>query len=183
MRNTIVPEISIITIGNSVAKTIAKCPSPKNFVAPDSVVQIDVDKDSLNEQQLVLKCDMGLKFWFDKGNQPKESLEKINYDYALAIDVKGDEISIELPEVENGIWQLYSQSKDANPSKLDIENGIYNGTIKTDTEFYAELYVNNKLVYVTPRSKVCVTEPSTNEKQDQKNDNDFPSLLDFWYWR
>ena len=157
---------------------------PKNFVAPNSVVQIDIDKDSLNEEQLVLKCDMGLKFWFDKTNQPKETLQKVVYDYALEIDVKGDKICIKLPEVEGGVWQLYSQSKDDNPIKLELENGAYNGTIESDTEFYAELYVRNKLVYTTPHSMVCATtDKPSDEKQEQKSDNDYPSLLDFWYWR
>ena len=120
---------------------------PQKFVAPNSVVQLDIDKDSLENEQLIKKCDMGLKFWFDKANQPKETLQKIVYNYALETSVKGNVISVKLPEVENGIWQLYAQKDgNENATKLDIKNNIYTGEIQEDTEFYAELFVNNKPV-------------------------------------
>lgn len=157
--------------------------APKKFVAPDSVVQIDVDADSLNEEQLVLKCDMGLKFWFDKANQPNETLKKINYDYSLEIDLKNNQVYVELPQVEEGFWQLYLQAIGNNPQKVELTNFAYAGEIKHDTEFYAELYVNNKLVYTTPRSKVYVTEEPSDETRQEKPNNEYPSLLDFWYWR
>ena len=156
---------------------------PQKFVAPNSVVQLDIDKDSLNNQQLVLKCDMGLKFWFDKANQPKETLEEKVYDYALEMDLKDSIISVKLPEIEEGVWQLYSQSEKGNPVKVDIENSVYVGELKEDAEFYAELYVNNKLVYTTPRCKVCVSHTSSHDDQEERKDYNFPSLLDFWYWR
>ncbi|MCH5159286.1 MAG: transglycosylase domain-containing protein [Clostridiales bacterium] len=154
---------------------------PKKFATPNSVIQLDVDKDSLDEQQLVIKCDMGLRFWFDKANQPKDVLKKIVYNYALEIDLKDNTVFVKLPEVENGKWRLYSQAKNERSSNIVIENGLYIGEIQEDTEFYAELYVNNKLVYTTPRSKVCPTD-SAKEREEKKNTN-FPSLTDFWYWR
>ena len=155
---------------------------PQKFIAPNSVVELDIDKDSLYEDQLVKKCDMGLKFWFDKSNQPKETLIKIVYDYAIDVDVKGNEVSVKLPEVNEGTWQLFSQCGKENPITLSIENNLYTGMLKEDTEFYAELYVNNKLVYTTPRCKVYVTDYSPKTEQDEKQNNDSPSLLDFWYW-
>ena len=155
---------------------------PQKFSAPNSVVQLDIDKESLENEQLIKKCDMGLKFWFDKANQPKETLEIKVYDYVLEVNVDGPSVSVKLPEIEEGIWQLYSQSGKGNPTKIDCENLLYVGALKEDTEFYAEMYINNKLVYTTPRCRVCLTiDPQQNE--ETKKDNDFPSLIDFWYWK
>ena len=156
---------------------------PQQFVAPNSVVQIDVDKNSLENEQLIKKCDMGLKYWFDKANLPKETLEKIVYDYALETVVNDNKVTVKLPEVENGIWQLFAQKKSKeNSTKLDVKNNQYIGELKEDTEFYAELYVNNKHVYTTPRCKVCIKD--TQSQSGEKNEDiKFPSLLDFWYWQ
>ena len=166
---------------NLLAKMYSKN-KPRNFVAPNSVVQLDVDKDSLENEQLIKKCDMGLKFWFDKANQPKETLEKIVFNYALQTEIDGNKICVKLPDVDNGIWQLFSQEiSKGNPTKLDVENNVHICELNEDTEFYAELYVNNKLVYTTPRCKVCVTNAPSQE-DDEKKDTQLPSLLDFWYW-
>lgn len=154
---------------------------PQKFVAPNSVIELDVDKDSLYEQQLIKKCDMGLKFWFDKANQPKETLQKIVYDYTLQIAVQGNNVTVNLPEVENGIWQLYSLNG-TNPIKQDFANNAYVGKLTEDTEFYAELYVKNQLVYTTPRCKVCVNSTPSQDGSKEKQNSDFPSLLDYWYW-
>ena len=160
---------------------------PQNFVAPNSVVELCIDKDTLEEKQLVVKSDMGLKYLFDRANQPKETLQKMEYNYALEIETSGDVVTVKLPDVENGIWQLHSQIKNERATKLDLNNCVYTGVITEDTEFYAELYVNNKLVYTTPRAKVYLSSTNTGGENETKDptmpDNDFPSLIDFWYWR
>ena len=166
---------------NLLAKMYSKN-KPHDFVAPNSVVKLNVDKDSLENEQLIKKCDMGLQFWFDKANQPKDTLEKIVYDYALETEVNGSKVTVKLPQVDRGIWQLFSQrNSNENTTKLDVVNNVYTCELNEDMEFYAELYVDNKLAYTTPRCKVYVTN-APSQGDDEKKDTKLPSLLDFWYW-
>ncbi|MCH5151212.1 MAG: transglycosylase domain-containing protein [Clostridiales bacterium] len=161
---------------------------PNKFIPPKTVVQLDVDKDSLYEDQILLKCDMGLKFWFDTANQPKETLQKIAYGYVLEPKMNGNELTIGLPHVEDGIWQLYAKTQDnsngteQNYVRLDCRDETYTANLTEDAVFYAELYVKGKLVYTTPQVKVYVTDtpPQSNEEQSE---NKSPSILDFWYWK
>ena len=155
---------------------------PQKFSPPKNVVQLDVDEDSLYEEQLVLKCDMGLKFWFDTANQPKETLKKITYNYTLETTTNGSEITVKLPQVDNGIWQLYG-TDEQNAVKLECNNNIYTGNLTANTTFYAELYVKGKLVYTTPQVKVYVTEDNSNlNENEEKPKSNSPSIIDFWYW-
>ena len=154
---------------------------PEKFAPPSSVVQLNVDKDTLYEQQLVLKCDMGEKFWFDTKNQPKEKLQKVAYNYTVETETNGNTVTVKLPQVDNGLWQLYAKNG-ANAVKLEYENNVYVGLINENTIYYAELYKNGKLVYTTPQVKIYVTE-EPSPQQEQKNSNDFPSIIDYWYWR
>lgn len=153
--------------------------SPDNFTPPKSVVQIDVDRESLYDNQLIIKCDNGEKFWFEKANQPKEKLQKITYNYTLETEINVNTVTVMLPQVEDGNWQLYSKNGQ-NPVRLDFDNNIYVGLLNEDTYFYAELYVKGRLVYTTPQVKVCVVNETPPQEEKEI---DFPSLIDFWYWR
>ena len=153
---------------------------PERFSPPSSVVQLNIDKDTLYEEQLVLKCDTGEKFWFDTKNQPKETLQKVNYNYTLATETNGNTVTVKLPQVDDGVWQLYT--KNENSVKLDCENNVYVGLIKENTSFYAELYKNGKLVYTTPQVKIYVTEQD-GLRQKEPETSDHPSIIDYWYWR
>ena len=183
MNNNVNGSTAPCKLASSLLNKMYSGAKPKAFIAPNSVVQIDIDKDSLYEEQLIKKCDMGLKFWFDKANQPKETLQKVDYDYTLQVKVEKNSVSVELPQVDDGMWQLFSQSKNERAAKVEYSNGIYIGELKDDTEFYAELYVNNKLVYTTPRCKVCAKNAEPQKEQEQGKSSDYPSLLEFWYWR
>ncbi|MCH5153404.1 MAG: transglycosylase domain-containing protein [Clostridiales bacterium] len=154
---------------------------PEKFTPPSTVVQLNVDKDTLYEQQLVLKSDTGEMFWFDYKNQPKQTLEKINYNYALETETNGNTVTIKLPQLDNGIWQLYSKHGE-NPIKLDCANNVYVGEIGENTVFYAELYKNGKLVYTTPQIKIYATDQSDLQQEEPKNNN-YPSIIDYWYFR
>lgn len=162
---------------NKLLKKMYKNDVPSAFVPPANVVCVDVDKESLYDDQLVLRCENGEKFWFDKANQPKETLQKQTYDYTLDVSVFSDMIQIALPETA-GCWQLYMQT-DGNPILLDVKNNFYMGNVTEQTDFYAQLYVNGKLVYTTPKVTVC---PVLTEEKPLPKDKDFPDLTDFWYW-
>ena len=153
---------------------------PEKFTPPSTVVQLNIDKDTLYEEQLVLKSDIGEAFWFDTKNQPKQTLQKVTYNYTLETETKGNTVTVKLPKVEEATWQLYVKNSE-NAAKLNLENNIYIGLINENTSFYAELYKNGKLVYTTPQVKIYVTEHSNVERQEQKSNN-LPSILDFWYW-
>ena len=153
---------------------------PEKFTPPSSVVQLNVDKDTLYDQQLVLKSDIGEKFWFDTKNQPKETLQKATYNYTLETETEGNKITIRLPQTDDGVWQLYSKTKD-NPVTLEYGNNIYNGAISENTIFYAELYKNGKLVYTTPQVQICVSKED-NPQQKNTKQKEFPSIIDYWYW-
>ena len=153
---------------------------PANFTPPSSVVQLNVDKDTLYEEQLVLKCDVGEKFWFDTKNQPKQTLQEVTYNYTLDTVVNGDTVTVKLPQVEDAIWQLYANNGNKT-IKLDCANNVYVGSICEDTIFYAELYKKGKLVYTTPQTKVYVTEEENPQQEEIKSQNP-PSIIDYWYW-
>ncbi len=152
--------------------------APAAFVPPATVVRLDVDKQSLYESQLVLRSNNGEKFWFDKSNQPAEKVTEIHYDYRLDVSADKNTIKINLPETD-GTWQLYRRT-DGLPKLIPYKNNTYEGTIDSDTEFFAELYIRNKLVYTTPKVKVHCTVES--EDLDSPQLSDFPDLTDFWYW-
>ena len=155
---------------------------PQKFTPPSSVVQLNVDKDTLYEQQLVLRCDTGEKFWFDTKNQPKDTLPKVTYSYVLEAETKGNTVTVRLPQVEGGTWQLYAKSGDNHLIKLDSENNVYVGNIKENTVYYAELYKKGKLVYTTPQIKVCLNAENTQQQEGEKQGQPH-SILDFWYWK
>ena len=154
--------------------------APDKFTPPGCVVQVSVDKESLYDNQLVLKCDNGEKFWFEKTNQPKESLPIVTYDYSLEAETNGKTVTVKLPRVEDGNWQLYAITGQ-NPVKIDHNNGVYVAILSEDTCFYAELYQKDKLVYTTPQIKVCVS--TADELPQDEPKSEFPSLTDFWYWK
>lgn len=153
---------------------------PTKFTPPSNVVQINIDKEYLYEQQLVLKCDSGEKFWFDSQNQPKQTLQKISYNYVLETGIKDNIVTVNLPVVEDGYWQLYAKT-DGNPVKLDCNDNSYVGLLGEDTVFFAELYKNNKLVYTTPQAKVHISNVDTQIAESELGNT--PSILDYWYWR
>lgn len=179
MPNEINGSTAPCNFANRLLSKIYSKSSPTQFAPPKNVVQIDVDKESLYDNQLIMKCDNGEKFWFETANQPKDILQKVTYNYTLEAETDGNIVTIRLPQVDNGIWQLFS--KNEKSVKLDLDNNIYVGELCEDTIFYAELYVKNKLVYTAPQIKVCV--PLQEPTQEEPDDIDFPSLIDFWYWK
>lgn len=170
------------TFANTLLKKIYASSAPQNFSSPQSVVQLNIDKESLYNNQLILKCEDGEKFWFDKTNQPKESSIKEKYNYTLDAQVTSNTVTIKLPAVDNGIWKLYKIC-DHNPIALEYDNNLYIELINLDTVFYAELYKNGKLVYTTPQVKVYFVSDELSQQEKESDDVEFPSLLDYWYWR
>lgn len=167
---------------------------PKQFEVPQSVVQLDVDKDCLYNDQLVLKCDKGERFWFDKANQPKQYAMSRNYNYTIVTEIDGNTVTLKLPKVDDGVWVLYNKRGNDKSSKLNLLNDTYVTQLDESVEFYAELYSKGKLVYTTPFAKVFAAENKEqdtpgNEYDDQNTDCDqsnktkYPSLTDFWYWK
>ena len=154
---------------------------PANFIPPSSVIQLNVDKDTLYEKQLVLKCDKGEMFWFDTKNQPKQTLEKTLYNYTLETQTDGNNVTIKLPLINGATWQLYAKNGDKLTTQ-ELQNNTFSGEIYEDTIYYAELYKDGKLVYTTPHVKICVAEDDDTQQHEQKRGN-YPSILDFWYWR
>lgn len=148
--------------------------APTKFTPPAAVVRLDVDRENLYDNQLVLRCDNGEKFWFDRSNLPKERATKINYDFRLNVYAENNNVKITLPDVD-GEWQLYCRS-DEKTLKLPLTSNEYVGTIDRDTEFYAELYRKNKLVYTTPKVEAhCIDEQRIEPSP-------VPRITDFWYW-
>ncbi len=147
--------------------------TPTDFLPPSSVVRLDIDKDDLYDNQLVTKCDSGEKFWFDIGNQPKQTIVKERYDYVPDIHSDSNRIQVTLPQTD-GEWRLYRRTESGN-ELLSMEKGEYRCTIDADTTFFAELYKKNKLVYTTPPITVYFCESDTTPRH-------FPDLTDFWYW-
>lgn len=150
--------------------------APAAFVPPSTVVRLDVDKHSLYDNQLVVRTVNGEKFWFDKNNQPKELLNETRYEYRLNVNCDGNTVHIFLPQTD-GKWQLYRLT-DGTTELLPIDGDAYTEEIVGDAEYYAELYLNNRLVYTTPKAQVH----RQNRRQDDPPRTDFPDLTDFWYW-
>ena len=152
--------------------------SPADFVAPNSVTKLKVDKNSLEREQQLKISQQGLEFWFDNANKPTEKVEKTIYNYT--IDVKNDKngTCLQMPTVLNGQWKLYEQV-DGNWQKVALDNNCYCYDGENRRTFYAKLYVNDQFVYQTPSVEVCNScENTTREQTDKRK-----SWLDFWYWQ
>lgn len=151
---------------------------PQNFTVPKDVVELTLDKDGLQKNQRMLVADKGEKFLFDNLNKPKEKLENPAYNYALNVTSAENEIKIELPNVENGSWQLYKKGDGGNERLEIVNNNVFCETIINNTEYYAELIIDNEMVYVTPKVLVKYI-PDEKQNVDEKP----PSILDFWYYK
>lgn len=166
---------------------------PADFTAPQTVQKINIDTDSLQKNQLVLRGDNGEKYWFEQGNIPKGSVRQIKYDYALQANIDGNVVSIELPAAD-GTWQLYKKTGDIK-TKIEAPDGILRETIDTPTQYFAQLYQSGKLVYTTPAVQVCPVNDSADDVRHDTDENPtgkhdaphtedfFFDLTDFWYWR
>lgn len=153
--------------------------APSDFAPPSTVVKLGIDKENLYDNQLVTKSEKGEQFWFDRSNQPKETAAKREYNYLLDVKTKGNIVCITLPTSDK--WLLYCQTD--KPQLLTTENGVYNGEIKCDASYYAELYVNNKLVYTTPKVTVKCTETKVKDRQNEEIPEQYHfNITDFWYW-
>ena len=152
--------------------------SPADFVAPNGVTKLKVDKNSLESEQQLKISQQGLEFWFDNANKPTEKVEKTIYNYT--IDVKNDKngTCLQMPTVLNGQWELYEQV-DGNWQKVALDNNRYCYDGKNRCTFYAKLYVNDQFVYQTPNVEVCNSCENTIREQTDKR----KSWLDFWYWQ
>lgn len=150
---------------------------PTDFSAPNGVVELQLDTDSLYNDQKMLISDSGEKFLFDNTNKPKERIDTIKYDYVLNVVNTENNVKIALPQVKDGEWKLYRITED-HLSQIVFDGHTYGEMITNDTEYLGELYKNNKLVYSTPKVKVVYV-----DKQEQTNDNNSPSILDFWYFK
>jgi len=156
---------------------IYKDKSPANFGKPDGIVELKLDKNELYKNQRLYISANGEKFMFENSNKPKNTLQEETYEYAIEAQIKDNEVFLRLPDVETGYWQLYKITDDG-AKKLAIENNSYKEKIDKDEEYYAELNFNGEKVYTTPKIKICYNKDKNNN-QDEK----FPSLTDFWYWR
>ncbi len=146
---------------------------PSDFSPQNGIVALKLDKDSLYNNQKLLISDDGEKFLFDSVNRPKEYLEKVNYNYTLNVSSENNNVTVVLPQIEMGEWQLYKIA-DGHKTMIEANNGIYSETIKNDQEYFAELIVNGKCAYTTPKVKIAYLE--------QREQDDTPlSILDFWY--
>ena len=153
--------------------------APSDFAPPSTVVKLGIDKENLYDNQLVTKSEKGEQFWFDRSNQPKETATKREYNYLLDVKTKGNSVCITLPTSDK--WLLYCQTD--KPQLLATENGEYNGEIKCDASYYAELYVNNKLAYTTPKVTVKCNETKVKDRQNEEiPEQDHFNITDFWYW-
>ncbi len=154
---------------------------PSKFAVPQSVIQLNIDKDSLYEDQLVLLSDDGEKFWFDKSNKPCEQAKKVTYDYKLNVNSEHNSVSISIATVPNGTWELYRQT-DGRAVAVHLTDNKYACTIDCDVAFFAKLYVDGKLAYTTPVATVHYVEDTDNERSrfDPPRDG-FPDLTEFWY--
>ena len=158
--------------------SLYKDTSPADFVAPNGVTKLKVDKNSLEREQQLKISQQGLEFWFDNANKPTEKVEKTIYNYT--IDVKNDKngTCLQMPTVLNGQWELYEQV-DGNWQKVALDNNRYCYDGENRRIFYAKLYVNDQFVYQTPNVEVC----TDFKKETKEPDNKRKSWLDFWYWQ
>ena len=148
---------------------------PAKFVRPSNIIEVELDAESLYDDQKVLIADGGEKFLFDACNAPQERAEKPTYTYELTGKAVDDSVTVELPQTDKGRWILYKKTDDGK-TECTAPNGRYTETLKADrAEYFAELIVNDKTVYTTPVLTVCRAKP-----QDK---NEFPSIIDFWYWK
>ena len=148
---------------------------PAEFVRPSNIIEVELDAESLYDDQKVLIADGGEKFLFDACNAPQERAESPTYTYELTGKAVDDSVTVELPQTDKGRWVLYKKS-DGGKTECNARDGRYTETLKVDrAEYFAELIVNGKMVYTTPVLTVCRAKP-----QDK---NEFPSIIDFWYWK
>lgn len=151
---------------------------PKDFVRPDGVVEVTLDKVSLYDEQRVLLADNGEKFLFDSVNAPTEYADNALIAYELQNTSRDNLVNIKLPATNKGKWKLYKVTKNCEEIVVTTDKDSFSEEILADTEYYAELIAYDKVIYTTPRIKVCFVSNET-----PKDANDFPSIIDFWYWR
>ena len=148
---------------------------PDNFRQPQGVIGVELDRESLYDNQKVLIADGGEKFLFDACNAPQERAEKPTYGYELTSETVGNKVYVLLPKTDKGNWKLYKKT-DGGKTECNALDGRYTEELTADSvEYYAELNVNGSVVYSTPVLKVCRAKP-----QDK---TEFPSIIDFWYWK
>ncbi len=165
-------------LGNKLLSKLYANKVPSSFEPPQTVVRVGIDKNDLYDNQLVTKSDDGEVFWFDKANLPKENANKPHYDYRLDVKTEDDEIFITLPQTK-GDWRIYKVQN--NETQLISTQCTYRGKNTGKATFYAELYVDGRLEYTTP--KIAVTAACDDEKETpQHSEREFPDLTDFWYW-
>ena len=151
---------------------------PTNFVPPNNVVKLTVDKPSLVEQQQLKLAHTGIDFWFDQNNKPTETITETLQNYTIKYKVCENGIEIALPNVSNSTWQLL-QKIDGRLVNVPLENNLYIYQGNEDATFVARLYKDGSLLQETPSVNVCPVKSIDNEK-DNKNNNG--NILDFWYW-
>lgn len=163
-------------LANALLNNLYAQEKPSDFAMPNGVIAVKLDKESLYNGQKMLICDDGEKFLFDNANKPKEQLERMEYDYVLDVTAVENSITIKLPEVDNHEWLLYKIDEDSK-ILLNTSNNTFCEELTCDNEYLAELICNNKVVYITPKVKVCYSTPAEPPKEQP------PSILDFWYLR
>lgn len=161
---------------NSLFEKIYSEKKPQDFTIPENVVELQLDKESLDYNQKMVICSNGEKYLFDNANKPKEQLTTEKNDYTIQLTNNANNVEITLPIVENCEWTLYKITE-GTKEQLTLTNNRYKEPIHCDTEYFAELSRNGKLLYVTPKVKACYTSIEDN-KQDKA-----PSILDFWYFK
>lgn len=147
---------------------------PDDFSAPNGVVPLNVDKDSLYNNQKLLLNENGEKFLFDYANKPNEIITPAQYDYTIEISSDKNNVTLTLPQVNGYEWILYKATNEQR-LRLSLQNNLFNETVTRDEEYFADLLQNNKVVYTTPKVKIAYVE------EEAKEDLVPPSILDFWY--
>lgn len=162
-------------LANKLLNKMYETDRPDNFRQPQGVIEVELDRESLYDNQKVLIADGGEKFLFDACNAPQERAEKPTYGYELSSETVDGKVYVLLPQTDKGNWKLYKKA-DGGKTECNAQDGRYTEELTTDSaEYYAELNVNGSIIYSTPVLKVCRAKP-----QDK---TEFPSIIDFWYWK
>ena len=150
--------------------------APANFSRTDGVVELKLDTESLYDNQKMLISDKGEAYLFDYANQPKERIKEIKYDYTLTAQNENNAVKLSLPQTGVGEWKLYKVTGGKKEVLLLTDNA-YSETISKKEEYSAELIVDGKTAYSTPKVAVTFVE------SDEQTEPTPPSILDFWYLR
>ncbi len=135
----------------------------KSFEQPNGIVQRNVDEKTLKQHQRIQFVEQGTNYLFDRNNLPKQQT-LTNCNYQLKYCQIGRTVTLTLPNVE-GYWAIFKVSN-GNEQQISWKENLVTDTIDQPTTYYAKLYLNNDVVYTTPKVQI----------HSEKN-----NILDWWY--